>query len=145
MIDSPPAAVWRKGVVCLQCKHLQNPQRFQHLQCLEFDLSFPPTCPFITMCKNLSGVVPCHTMVWNHSIQFVLIYESTKGSESNESKVSPDCLKDIVFNVTLWAKDAQYEDTLRISWLIALFRIFKSDDYHSVYLYLLSESWPQDI
>ena len=122
-----------------------------------FFLKCPPLChsamygiwPFLPshlpLHHNVQKSFWCGTMIWNLSIQFVLIYESTKGSESNESKVSPECLKDIVFNVTLWAKDAQYEDTLRISWLIALFRIFKSDDYHSVYLYLLSESWPQDI
>ena len=67
-------------------------------------------------------------------------------------KVWQECLKDIVFNVTLWAKDAQYEETLRISWLIALLGssqwshlrnvdVKVSIDFHSVVAPFLAEAW----
>ena len=75
----------------------QNSQHFQHLQC---DLTLPSPCILITMCKNLSGgssgnmsyhVTPCHTTSQNFSIfehLDLLIYESTEGTESNESNGS---------------------------------------------------------
>jgi len=125
MIGSPPAAVWRKGVVCLQFKYFQNPQR--QSQCVKIFTLVP--------------VAPCHTNLsnlWTFRFAHLQKYctESNETNEINESVtrmferycylVSQRC--------TVWG------DTPHIL-VNCSFRISNSVDHHYVNLYLIFKSW----